>query len=343
MLRFRRIVSPALLAAVAPGGAFSFLVDEATAREGGDVQLRCTTDGKTSSATLYLGLTAALTLHETGGAFRLDAHRTHRTAAQFDQRWSTPRSIGDLAADVGAIRGYVDRLWAPGMVDPRWFAREGIVQANLSRPGQPWFGVVQREAEVWSDPGHLADDATGAVSDRLWAAIAGTGRSDRWWPGVRDRGERPTMGRAVDLLGRDVTGRVAVIEVKPAAETVKIPWAAAQVTVYAELFARWLIEDPGAAADLEGMAEQRMHLGLLEERWAKPVRGTAVVVPAIAIGGGSLSKEALPRLAAIAEVLHGTTPRDLANRVDPLEVWLCSANGKAQQIWRPSEEPSPRI
>jgi len=312
VLRFGRVVSPALLDAVRADGWFDLLLHRVARSAAADLQLR--RDGSVSGATLYLGLTGALTVQERAGDFRLQTHATHRAAADFDPAWGSWQPAAALAGQVDEVDAFLDRLFAPGAIADRWISREGAVQAALSRPGKNRFGVIQREAEVWSVP----------PSE------------------VRDRGKRPGMGRSVDLLGIDAIGRLAVIEVKPAAELAKIPWAAAQVGLYSELFAAWLREDTDAREQLHLMADQRRELGLLDERWCAPLNASARVVPVLAIGSGNLSPEALPRLAAIACTLADVCSREPgAELVDPLEVWLCSDDGVPDTIWLPSEGDLP--
>lgn len=340
VLRFGRVVSPALLDAVRADGWFDLLLHRVARSAAADLQLR--RDGSVSGATLYLGLTGALTVQERAGDFRLQTHATHRAAAAFDLAWASWQPAAALAGQVDEVDAFLDRLFAPGAIADRWISREGAVQAALSRPGKNRFGVIQREAEVWSVPPSEVGEATTRISDRMWNAVRSAGCSDPWWPGVRDRGKRPGMGRSVDLLGIDAVGRLAVIEVKPAAELAKIPWAAAQVGLYSELFAAWLREDNDAREQLQLMADQRRELGLLDERWCAPLNASARVVPVLAIGSGNLSPEALPRLAAIACTLADVCSREPgAELVDPLEVWLCSDDGVPDTIWLPSEGDLP--
>jgi len=340
VLKFSRVVSQSLLDAVRASGWFGLLLDRVARTPAADLQLR--RDGGVSGATLYLGLTAALTLQERAGAFRLQTHATHRAAADFEPAWGTWQPKDVLARHVGEVDAFLDRLLTPGAIANRWISREGAVQAALSRPGKDRFGIIQREAEVRFATASDVNEATTQISERMWNAVKSAGRSDAWWPGVRDRGKRPGMGRSVDLLGSDSAGRLAVIEVKPAAELAKIPWAAAQVGLYSELFAAWLRGNPDARTQLGLMAEQRHELGLLDERWCTPLAADARVAPIVAIGGGKLSPDALPRLAAVAGVLAAVPSSEPgAELLDPLEVWLCSDSGFPDKIWLPSESDPP--
>jgi len=343
VLDFNRVVSPELLDAVRPAGPFAFLVDRvAEMPEALDVQLRRTPDGSTSAATLYVGLTAALMIEERAGAFRLVAHDTHKASAAFDSDWSGWQPLTSLAAQVDQIDGYLDRLLAEGGIDRRWFAREGIVQATLTRRGSTQYGVIQREASVWSVPARAAVEAAQEIADRIWSAVTSIGRTDAWWPGIRDHGKRPSMGRSVDLLGVDAADRLAVIEVKPAAEIGKIPWAVAQVTVYAELFAEWLNTNDSATSALQAMAMQRHEIGLLDARWTQALADGARVVPVLAIGAGTLSTEALPRVAEIAACVRDMPAVGMwSSRLDPLEIWICGPDGRPGTVWRPSEGGPP--
>lgn len=333
MLTFRRVVSTALLDAVAPEGPFAFLIEKARQRLDSDVQLRHDTPNAISGATYYFGLGAVLLLQEKDGAFRLKSDAAYKRRGAFNAEWGRWQPLLQLSADRAAIESHLDLVRAHE-ASRRQTKREGIVQAGLSKPGQARFGVVQREAEVWSKPGDLANDAKNAISGRLWRAIEDATRGDLWWPGVRDDGKQPGMGRAVDLLGIS-RGRLAVIEVKPTVETAKIPWAAAQVTVYAELFAEWLHTNPSATDDLAAMSEQRHAIGLLDEPWCTPLSPAAQVVPVIAIGPDPTTAaqktqraEVLRRLSEVANVL-ATAPSTApwASRLAPLEVWLCTSGG----------------
>jgi hypothetical protein len=89
------------------------------------------------------------------------------------------------------------------------------------------------------------------------------------------------LGQEADAVAIAADGALEIIEVKPGAATGSLGWTPAQVTVYADLFKRWLANHPGAANVLEKMLEQRVQLGLSPHVSLKrPVQ----IRPVIAIG-----------------------------------------------------------
>lgn len=338
-LHFDRTVSPALLAELKPDGRFSSLVARRNAMPWVlDVQLRRSRDGE-CHASLYAGLTSVLDVRERDGLFALRARDTHRSAAGFFDGWTKFRSPEALAEDWAEVDAYVGRL-LEGRIDPRWYRREGVVQALLCSGTSTAYGAVQREAVVWSDGPALVSELVIETSDAIWAAVLATGRFEPWWPGIRNRGVRKAMGGEVDVLAVNAEGQLLCIEAKPAEETAGIVWSAAQVLVYAEVFARWVEQDPTTArGDLSAMADQRSALGLLDSSWTKISDGPMRVTPVVAIGPGLRSSVALARLADIVEALEPVARHSL---VDPFEVWFLDAAGEPADIWRPQFEPSPK-
>jgi len=337
-LHFNRTVSAELLAELRPGGRFDSLVryrDELP--RFADVQLR-RAQGPVCHASLYIGLTSVLNVEERGGMFALSAHKTHRQEGGFDPAWCAFRPAEDLGRDWPAVEGYLDRL-LDGRIDPRWYRREGAVHALLCSGGTESYGAVQREAAPWADSPPSVTEIVGTISDMIWAAAQATGRTDAWWPGIRDRGVRKAMGDELDVLAVDGRGRLLCVEAKPADETAGIVWSVAQVLVYAELFARWVDQDSAAAAaTLALMAEQRGFLGLLQPSWAQRFDPAMRVAPVVAIGPGRRSPVALERLGDLADAL-GPVPRH--QLVDPVEVWLLGPAGEPTEVWRPHEGPPP--
>lgn len=336
-LHFDRRVSPDLLAAVRPGGSLDLLAQRALLEpERLDLQFRRSPGSSVSAATLYVGLTGVLTIEERAGLFRANTHATHKSAGSFDDAWATWQPGAVLAGQ--DLTAYLSQILAEGAIDPRWFGREGIVQTAICRSGSDMFGVIQREASVASTPPPAILGMRKGLSDVYWAAVAGTGRTDPWWPGVRDGGKRPGMGGETDVLAVDHAGRLLVIEVKPAAEIGKTPWAVAQVSLYAEMFARLLDTNDDASEVLAAMATQRHALGLLHSKWATAIAADAQVVPVLAIGDGTRSPQLLDRVGAIHDALSGSAG---SPRVAPLEVWLCGADGLPVEVWRPLDGPRP--
>jgi len=96
-----------------------------------------------------------------------------------------------------------------------------------------------------------------------------------------------SFGGELDLLALDRAGRLLAVEVKPRG-TSTLRWAAAQATVYARLWERWLAATdlPHLAGEiLDGMAEQREALGLSKPRTST---GTPTnVVPVVAVQRGA--------------------------------------------------------
>lgn len=337
-LQFNRVVSPQLLGELRPGGRFDGLVRRRNDLPWvADVQLR-RAQGSECHASLYIGLTSVLNVRERRGQFALSAHKTHRAAGGFDASWSAFRSAANLAGDWPAVEHYLDRL-LEGRIDPRWYRREGVLHALLCSGSSEAYGVVQREAAPWADGPPLVGDVVKATSDLIWVAAQTAGRSEPWWPGIRDRGVRKAMGDELDVLALDRRGRLLCMEAKPAEETAGIVWSVAQVLVYAELFGRWVAQDAAAAASaIAAMAEQRAALALLDPSWTMPPAPPMRVVPVVAIGPGLRSPVALKRLAHLSAALD-SVPRHAL--VDPVEVWLLDAAGDPAEVWLPSADPPP--
>lgn len=330
-LVFDRVVSEALLDVVRPGGDFDTLVERRNGSSiiGLDVQLRRDQRGTRSWASLMLGLTNVLDLFEQNGRFWLRAHATHQQAGGFDPVWSTPRLGADLAALREEVQGYLDSILGPGGVDSSHVSREGKVQAAMCSMISTDYGVVQREAAISFASQSLKDGIVVPLATAVTGAVSNvTPDGAPWWPGVRDRGVMPSLGTEADVLALDSTGRLLVIEVKPAEEIKGLAWGPAQVRMYAELFASWLDADEDFARDrLAAMADQRRALGLLDDRWSPASAGQLRVLPVLAIGSGQMSREAMPRITAIAEALSSLNWS--SNRVDPFEVWLLDDDGVA--------------
>ncbi len=340
VLHFHRVMSDNLLEELRPTGRFAGLVARRNTRpDVADVQLR-RARGNESHASLYIGLTSVLDVRERAGEFALRARATHRAAADFDAAWATFRPAAALAADWPAVEQYLDRILSDGKIEPRWYRREGMVQTAVASGASSAYGPVQREAVVWADGEPSVAQLVAATSDHVWAAVKAANRSDPWWPAVRGHGLRPGMGDEVDAIAVD-GHRLLCIEVKPAVAVEGIVWSAAQVLVYAELFARWAAQDPALASQsLAAMAAQRHALGLLDQRWTDPLPDGFTVTPVVAIGAGARNKYALPRLHQLTEAL-GTVPTHPL--VDPLEVWLLNESGHPTQVWLPATEPLPPV
>jgi hypothetical protein len=337
-LTFHRTVSECLLAHLKPGGRFCSLVERRHRMLGlVDLQLRASTGE--SHASLYLGLTSVLDLRERNGLFALRAREIHQQRGRFNPDWLAFRPPEELARDWPEVESYLDLILTSGSVDPRWYQREGAVQALLCSDRSVSYCAVQREAVLSSNGGQSVADLVVELSDAVWSAVVAAGRTDAWWPGVRDRGARKPMGNELDVLALDDLGRLLCIEVKPVDETAGIAWAVAQVALYAGLFARWLAGDPEQARrSLGSMAAQRHDLGLLDARWSTIPTPPSAVVPVVAIGPGIRSPEALPRLGEIATALVPVAQHPL---IEPVEVWLVAPDGEPEIVWRPADGPPP--
>jgi hypothetical protein len=129
-----------------------------------------------------------------------------------------------------------------------------------------------------------------------------------------------SLGNELDILGLDEQGRVLLVELKQASATSGIAWAAAQVSVYRELFERWVRQDPEKAVrTLNDTLRQRRRLGLAGGGdW--PIAAPLRLVPVIGIGGGEPSGEAIRRLHMVQDRL-----RREGVGYDDLEVWQFGA------------------
>jgi hypothetical protein len=345
---FNRVVSPALLDSLRPGGPFANLLD--LRREHADrVDLQLRRDqrgpgrdqpGTLSWVSLIVGLTSILDLEEQGGKFRVRAHRTHRERGGFDDLWALWRPREALAADWPAVTEYVMCLLAPGGVDRRYWGREGNLQTAIASGHSLLYGCVQREAVLSFPNDAVQKEIEEPIRRGVVDPITTCSRTEAWWPGVRDGRSIPRAGNELDAIGCDMAGNLLAIEVKPFDEIKGITWGPAQVQMYVELLSRLLDLDPLAIEVLNKMAEQRTQLGLLDSRWQFASADRIRIVPVLALGAGRLSPKASGRLAAVAQVLHGrrvTTPR-----VDPLQVWQIDELGNPVTVWTPSTgEASP--
>ena len=158
-----------------------------------------------------------------------------------------------------------------------------------------------------------------------------TGRTDAWWPGIRDGGRLPSFGQEADVLAVDRDGNLLVIEVKPAKAAKGLVWGPAQVRFYAEVFARLLNIDDGARGKLAGMLAQRRKLGLTPSNEIE-LRDQPSVIPVLAVGPGSVSQEVARRIPALAAALP--QPDTGRSAVTPTQMWkLDSTCGIEWQGW----------
>ncbi len=335
-LWFDRTASEELLGQLQPDGSLHRLHTRAQSEPLLlDLQFRRARKSRISSVSLYAGLSAIVSFDERDGRYKVSSHRSYRDRCEFDEAWGDWFDGEFLDSLIEPIDEYIDRVLADDEILPRLTQREGLVHAAMCS-GSP-IHVIQREATA-----SFRDQATKTqIKNELVApvlsAIASSGRSDPWWPGVRNGGRMPSPGLAADLLATDESGRLLVIEAKPSEELKGITFAPAQVLVYARLFRR-LLEEDGAIDKITQMLEDRAVFGFTEGV-AEPA-ALVNVVPVVAIGAGSRSKHALARLAELHSVLADVWK---SSGVSPLEVWLLDDQGRIQQMWRPAEEPVPDL
>lgn len=297
---YDRTASPELRGELQPKGAFGYLADFVRKHHLADLQFRSYPHTAASRATLYVGLTKVLDVHERNGTFWLagkvdDASWQQAWADKHPATWFRDQPVAAYVD--GAVRAVADR-----------FTNEGAVQAMLCTRASNFLTVVDREAVVG-----FADKATqSAIYDELQRPLAEAcrpGPAAPWFVPKRFGGE-------LDLLAIDDAGRLLVIEIKPASATTGITWAPLQASFYARLFRRWADEvGPAAITILQSMVQQRVELGLTRDpprALVEPLQ----IVPIVAIGGPPTNPIALPRMRVVQAALLE------AGVGDPdLEVW----------------------
>lgn len=298
---YDRTVSPALIDELRPDGRFGYLAELTRKQHLADLQLRGYPTTTRCWATLYVGLTKVLDVHENKGMFRLAGKLSDEA---WDPAWAQPHPAAWF--DHERIAKYV---WgAIGNVDAR-FTNEGAVQAMLCTRASPLFSVIDREAVVGFTNTAERQAIHNALQDPLVAACVPDAVAS-WFKPKRFGGE-------LDLLAVDDEGRLLVVEVKPASATSGITWAPFQATFYARLFSAWADEvGPASTAALESMLRQRVELRLTRDP-LRPLRQPLEVVPVVAIGGlHDPSKEALKRMWQVQHALLHAGCGSVA-----LEVW----------------------
>ncbi len=129
-----------------------------------------------------------------------------------------------------------------------------------------------------------------------------------------------------------------VVEAKPATATKGIARGPAQVSFYAAMWAAWLSSPQASPDSLEEELTQRAMLGLpappQPARLSEPLR----VVPVLAIGPGTVSDEAWPRLRSVANAVAGAVPT-----IEPLEVLVLDGDGgPTRWRWQDPDAAPPR-
>jgi len=278
-MHYDRRVAPGFLAHLMTGGVAAALAEYARgAPYPVDLQLRHDVVTGADHATLYVGLTGVLTLRaRRGGCLSLGAHETHQAGPHgFDRAWTAPMTVELLAERWRGVEDYLERVIVHAAAV--YASSEGAVQSAASTFATGGRLMLDREVVL----GFRDTPTRTAVFAEVVAPVVSA------LHGAPVKGRPPSsFGGELDLLAVDTAGRLLTVEVKPkGASTLR--WAAAQATVYARLWERWLaagdLPDP-AGEVLDGMAAQRAALGLSEPR---PPSGTPTeVVPVVAVQRGA--------------------------------------------------------
>jgi hypothetical protein len=278
-LHYDRCVSSEFLSAFKPDGPARFLVEIAKyAPFPLDFQLRH--DAKTGHehASLYVGLTDVLKVELSKvGELRLSAHPTWSDTAgklkneDFGFRQSWRQSIA--SNEWAAVEDYLEKVLP--VATQKHASQEGRVQAAVSTFLADTHVVLDRESALHFRDTVTKDRIMKEIVDPVRDALSGLG-------GVKGLPKTKFGGKS-DLLALDAEGRVLAIEVKPR-NVGTIRWAAAQATVYARLFQRWLERPdlPRAPRDvLIGEWQQRHELdlcGSVDSRLSAKPRVVPIVV-----------------------------------------------------------------
>lgn len=312
---FRRVGPPELRAALAPGGAFHDLVELAKTEPMLDLHVRAFAGDageRVGHATLYLGLTQVISLHQRGDRFWLDGPRTTKTfkavCAPYFAGWTAPRPLDELNAAASARGEYIAKaIVAEREVGQgRWTRSEGALQAALSQWPER-FELLDRESVLQ----HSSDDVRRTYITRACAPAKAAANKLGYTKGI-EKG----FGNELDGLAVDVSKRILVIEAKDGSDVVGVGWTPAQVSVYLRLLQRWVNESPQAAADLQDMLEQRRQLGF-------PSSGTSVarplhLVPVIVLKAPLAD---VPRANRMMRDVRGALA-DEGEMLNGLEVWV---------------------
>lgn len=249
-----------------------------------DLQMRHDPRSGAHHASLYVGLTDVLKVTpRSEGRLSLSAHKTWSEGSfGFKSDWTNPRTVEEWRSDWTEVEHYLDHVIP--RATKKHAGKEGTVQAAASAFSGKSRVMVDREAVV-----RFKDQET---KDRIRAEVTGpilqTVRDVEGIPGKRPE----SFGGKCDLLAIDDEGRLLAVEVKPrGAGTIR--WAAAQATVYAELFRRWTVSSvegvPSAGEILHGMLDQRQELGLAN-RMRPFIPDQPEVVPVVAVQSGASPK-----------------------------------------------------
>jgi hypothetical protein len=313
---FDRRVSDALMDALSDTSSLGAVVDFRNANPLlYDILLVRAQDGD-SRASVYSGLTKLLEVRERRRRFRLMAHKTYSSLESFKAEWRRPQELYELAGQRPEIIRYLRE--AAAAASQRYVRAEGAVQGLVCSGVCKGFAVISREAEPSYRSQEIKDQWTTELGEPLIAAIRAAGRTDAWWPGVRDGGKLPSFGQEADVLAADTDGNLLVIEVKPSNTAKGLVWGPAQVRFYAEVFARVLSIDDQARAKLTAMLAQRRKLGLTPTNEIE-LQDHPSVIPVLIVGSGTVSQEVARRIPILAAALPHPDPGH--SLISPTQLW----------------------
>jgi hypothetical protein len=330
-ISYDRIAPDYFLRWLTHGGCFDSLVRFAKDEPLLDLQFRG--GGKAEPRiTLYYGLTALLDVRGKRAPdepddplFQVRPHKGRQATARLPEGLRVWQRASQLAAGWPEIEDYLEKLMAE--MNRRWVHGEGAVPSSLK--ATRLISVIDREVVLcFSNDTERRRNKDEVV--KKYRDVLSHASDERWWdpPG--------SFGNELDILGVDERGRVLLVELKQASATSGIAWAPAQVSVYCDLFARWVEQDPpGAARGLSGMLTQRRKLGLAGGG-AWKIETPLRLVPVVGIGGDAPGTEAMRRLHLVQQALR-------RGRIgyEDLEVW--EFGGVRRRSWRELASGAPRV
>ena len=323
-----RTANPELMKLLAPGGIAYSLIERRNKNVAKpdpsdrllDIQLR------RRWASLYVGLTTVLDLHASRSGYRIKAHQTWRAFAP-DLPWGELLSEPDLRSLWPKVEAYLDKV-IPEVPKRRGGAHliEGRVHAAICSGVADDYRVLNRETSHAFENVHVRDAICDPISDSIYTAVEAHSNTEKWWPGIRYNQKEPRskrLGTSPDVLALDDSGRILVVEAKPANALDGIAWGPAQVSFYAQLFAHWFANAERPEEGLEAMLDQRRTLGLDPSEGGN-VDPSSSVVPVLAIGPGKMSPSAIDRCREVARVLNNAA---MKVTTQPIEIWQLDAFG----------------
>lgn len=327
---FDRRVSEELLDALLDRNGIGILLDHRDANPlRFDVLLRRNRKTRVSTASLYVGLTKIIDVHEKGGLFWLGARPAYCSLPEFDPGWTSPSNPQAPSKNLQGISHYLDV--ADRLVAARYLDTEGVVQGLLCSGNSTAFTVISREAAPAFRDKSTKARWTEEVGSPLKRFIEGAGRSDRWWPSIRNHGKLPPFGSEVDILSVSNDGDLYAIEVKPPSTSQGLTWGSAQARFYAEMFARVIERDTDAVSNLSGMLAQRRSLKLSPSNGME-LKSQPSVIPVLAIGSGRVHPKIRNRIVAVARAL--LAGGQLNPMVGEPQIWQLTSKGDTERVWR---------